>query len=546
MNFSKKRFVGSIFLLILFLGTFIRLYNSNKYFFFDDDQAADMLLLKGIHETLRKGEFSNLSLKGEPVTNRLFRFDKSKPSPVYHGVFYYYFLLPVAIISSFHPYGLTLFFIFAGLASIYLIYLMGKLLFNERVGVLSAFLMAISYWMTSFSRSIWTPSLIPFFALLAYVSFLKILKGATNFWPLFAFSVAAASQMHNSGYVFLLSMLLSLIIFKPKFSTATEKILTFFAFLIPVFPTLVYEIKTRFFLFRLIITAFIHGLGGGGRGVIEISRSIFEEFINYFFVVLGRVVHVETIAEYYRKFILVLLIFLFFGIVLLIIEKRGVLDTKKIVNRIKTPLFIWVLMFIPVPWIAKTYYGNSVEFGNSLIGLLAGIPLIFVSISAAILYLWHKNIFFKASVIFFILAISTANLLAVNRFLWRNEGGPYNYQDKLNAVKLIAKDARGEPFEVNYQWNKSTVEIIYLFYIEGLPLPEFFNGKAMADLPPAYLPWGDWGVKENPNIVLGQGPSNLIYTIRNKESVENLKEKEKFGEKIGESGLLEVRRMRVN
>lgn len=66
---------------------------------------------------------------------------------------YGYFSIPLVIIFGPGVLGVRLLSVFSGLGIVFLIYVLGRILFSSRVGLLAAFLMAISPWDLSMSRA---------------------------------------------------------------------------------------------------------------------------------------------------------------------------------------------------------------------------------------------------------------------------------------------------------------------------------------------------------------------------------------------------------
>jgi len=163
----NTKIVLPIMLAILFLGIFLRFYKLSTNFIFGMDQSEDMYNLVSIHETLKDGRFSDLPIIGEPGTYKTNENIPISRYPVYSGVFYLYFLLPIAILTSFDPVGLVMFFAAMSAIAIFAIYLVGKELFDNRTGLIAAFLFSTSYFINIYGRTIWTPSLIPCFVVFA-------------------------------------------------------------------------------------------------------------------------------------------------------------------------------------------------------------------------------------------------------------------------------------------------------------------------------------------------------------------------------------------
>ncbi len=249
----------AIFVLLgaIIFGLILRFNKLSTNFVFGKDQSEDMYKLAEIASTIKNGQFTNLPLIGEPGTDRTRTQTPNKDYTVYTGVFYFYFLLPVAVAASFNPFLVTTFFAFLNALTIFVVYLAAKELFDRKTGFISAFLFAVSFWPNVFARAIWTPSMMPFFVSLSFYLLILIKKGKTHFWPLFAFFVSALSQIHNSGYFYLVLFIALVLVLKPKLpKTFMGRILPTILFFIPVFPTLVNEFNTGFRFIPQVFKAF--------------------------------------------------------------------------------------------------------------------------------------------------------------------------------------------------------------------------------------------------------------------------------------------------
>jgi len=141
-------------ILILLLGLFIRLFRLEQTAVFVGDQGRDYLVARDILI------YHRFPLLG-PQTSIPW---------IYLGPFFYYFLAFFLWIGKFDPiwpaYG-TAFF---GVLAIYLIYLLGEKLFDEKAGLLSALFYAISPYAILQSRISLHPSILPVFVIFFLIS----------------------------------------------------------------------------------------------------------------------------------------------------------------------------------------------------------------------------------------------------------------------------------------------------------------------------------------------------------------------------------------
>lgn len=161
----KKLFTEIILiLLILLLGFLIRIYkvNANPPGFFCDEAAigynAYSLLKTGIDEYG----------KSFPFFFRSFG-DYRNPVPIY-------LMIPSIAVLGLNEFSIRLTSVIAGSLTILFLYLIGEKLFNPRVGLISAFFLAISPWHIHFSRFGSEYIFFPFLFSLAFFVFLIGLK----------------------------------------------------------------------------------------------------------------------------------------------------------------------------------------------------------------------------------------------------------------------------------------------------------------------------------------------------------------------------------
>lgn len=139
-----------LLLLILLSAAFLRLYRIADYLTFLGDEGRDVLVVKKIIVDHK------LTLLGPTASVGGF----------FLGPLYYYLMIPFLWLFRFNPAGPAVMVALFGVATVYLIYKVGKDFFNDRVGLLAAGLYAISPLPIAYSRSSWNPNLMPFFSLL--------------------------------------------------------------------------------------------------------------------------------------------------------------------------------------------------------------------------------------------------------------------------------------------------------------------------------------------------------------------------------------------
>ena len=171
-------------LLILVIGSILRLYKIDQYMTFLGDEGRDVIVVRRLLV-----DFDPILIgPGTSIGN------------MYLGPLYYYFMAPFLLFFKFSPVGPAVGVALLGVAAIYLIYLAGRDWFSEKTGLISAGLYAISPTVIIYSRASWNPNIMPFFALLSIYSLWKVWKEHKFKWLIvLGVSYAFVLQSHYLG-----------------------------------------------------------------------------------------------------------------------------------------------------------------------------------------------------------------------------------------------------------------------------------------------------------------------------------------------------------
>lgn len=135
---------------LLLLSAYLRLYRISEYMTFLGDEGRDMLVVK------RMIVDHKFTLLGPTASVGGF----------FLGPVYYYFMLPFVWASGLNPAGAAVMVALFGIATIYLVYRLGRDIFDQWVGLVAAALYSFSPLVIAYSRSSWNPNLVPFFSTL--------------------------------------------------------------------------------------------------------------------------------------------------------------------------------------------------------------------------------------------------------------------------------------------------------------------------------------------------------------------------------------------
>jgi 4-amino-4-deoxy-L-arabinose transferase-like glycosyltransferase len=240
---TTNKFEFSLLLGILALGGFLRFYKITSMNFFTYDQARDALFIKRI------------------IVDHKFRLigTQSSAPGVYTGPAYYYLMAPALGIARLNPTGIDIAIALFGTASVFLIYLVGKLYFGAVAGLVTSLLYATSPVVVHQSRFAWNPNLLPFFIILILGALYQVfIEGKENYWLLLMSSLAFSLQLHYSAVCFIPGLLLTTIWLRRRLGNFKIIGVSLVLFLLLMLPLLIFDLRHGFintkntfsFLFR--------------------------------------------------------------------------------------------------------------------------------------------------------------------------------------------------------------------------------------------------------------------------------------------------------
>ncbi|MFZ5932584.1 MAG: glycosyltransferase family 39 protein [Patescibacteria group bacterium] len=403
----------SPFLIVIFgfsLLTRFLYFPENVYFGFD--QARDAFESQNI--------FKNLDLKiiGPPTAGE----------GLFHGPLYWYLLGPLYLLGKGNPLFPAAFLLFLNALGVFLIFLTGKKLFNEKAGLISSFIYAVSFEQTQYAMYFGNPGPAVLTIILFYLGLsLFLFKGKWWGIPLSLLGFGLSIQFEFFllylflAFVFLLFLLGRKNLDKLKLK---EIFISAMALIIPLFTFILAELKFGFRTVKTLLRIF------GFSGAYDFKKAL---------LVLGKRL-VLTINDNLYSFGVAfeaLLLILLVGFSLYIIWKKFA-DSKKIGF-----LLTWFLAsnLIFVFGIPNLYYAN--------IGTSAGFILL------ASYYL--SKVFEKSKVSAYLLlsVVFVSNVVLITR---QNPKGIINdiyVQEGMlltrlkSAVDFIYQESGGKPMVVS-------------------------------------------------------------------------------------------------
>jgi len=422
----KKRYLESALIItILLIGAYLRLNKIEDYMTFLGDEGRDVLVVK------RMIVDHKFTLLGPTASVGGF----------FLGPIYYYFMLPFLWAFNLNPVGPAIMVALFGIATIYLVFIVGKKLFDLKTAFIASSLYAISPYIIAYSRSSWNPNIIPFFSLLIiYLTWIAVVKEKWNmlFWV--GILTGIIFQLHYLASFLTIGIIIYILIYG-KEKRIKEYALGILGFIIGFSPFLLFEVRHGFpntktlskFLFQ-------------GKEVGLVGAGFFITISDVTFRLWHRLVTNNNLILTYIILSISLIVFFITWY-----KKR------KNISSFKTHLLIFIWGFISI--ILFGFYKKGIY--DYYFGIMYVLP--FLLVGNALSYI-SKNIFGKIiAIIIFI------TLIYVN---W--EGRPFRFpaNRQLNQTKEIANfvlsKTEGKPFNFALITDRNSDHAYrYFFEISG-------------------------------------------------------------------------------
>ena len=237
-NLDMKLGKNELVLFLIFcLALFLRFYRMDDLAVFLADQASDSTA--GFNMT--KGK---LTLLG-PITS---------VGGFYNGPIVYYLMLPFYFVFKSEPIAGTFFQSILQIATIPLIFLLGKKIKNELVGLVAAFLFSVSPLMIDYSRAAFNSYPAIFFSTLIIYLFLKTIdKLSIKLVIVLGIAIGFILQMHYLTLSFIVLAVLYPLFFEKKLITSRYYMPLLVGVTIGLSPFLLFELRHKFLNTHLFI-----------------------------------------------------------------------------------------------------------------------------------------------------------------------------------------------------------------------------------------------------------------------------------------------------
>lgn len=415
-----------LLVIILLLAAFLRLYMISKYMTFLGDEGRDALVAKGILE-------GHLTLLGP----------RASAGDFFTGPIYYYMMAPFLWLFHLDPVGPAVMVALFSVATVWLIYYVGKQWFDKKAGLFAAALYAVSPLVINYSHSSWNPNTVPFFSLLTlYLLYEAITKKHSwKYYGGIGLLLGICIQLHYISLILAATVALSLFLMdwyhhhQIRFLPLIKNYLHIFTgFLIGFSPFLAFELRHNFMNSKAIAAFITKDTTQVGY---QTYNAFYQPIADVFFRLFGRLVFAFPAPADYVAFPLLNLQLA--GLVILVIAIASLVFLVRHKNKFVVILLsVWLLLGVLLFGLyKKPIYDYYLVFIFPLPFLLVG------NLLGKIFSLQQKHIRYGV-VLSLLLFISI-----VSYNLYRN---PFHNQPNdqkgqaLNIAKFIVSKTNNQPF----------------------------------------------------------------------------------------------------
>lgn len=228
MNWLKQNW---LLVIILLVALFFRLYRIEATMTFLEDEGRDLLIAKRMIDTVRP-----VLLGPQTSTGNM-----------YLGPFYYYLITPALFLSGMNPVGPAILIALSGVATVYLLYFLGRKWFSPQAGYLAAIFFAVLPFSVAVTRASWNPNLVPLIATLMLVVYDKLVFGRAGpkAWFAYGLLIGIMVQLHYMALVYcgVLSLSIAWHLRHKLTNLASGLTLSLAGFTLLLLPFIVFEIR---------------------------------------------------------------------------------------------------------------------------------------------------------------------------------------------------------------------------------------------------------------------------------------------------------------
>ena len=425
----RKRWWIIPLIIILALASFLRLNNIAGYMTFLGDEGRDVLVV--MHMIVNH----KFTLLGPTASVGGF----------FLGPIYYYFMLPFLWAWHLNPVGPAIMVALFGIATVGLVFWVGKEMYGVWAGLIAASIYAMSPLVIAYSRSSWNPNLVPFFATLLMYLLHKVIKvKKTSYLIMIGICLGIGLQLHYLFLFLFVVVAVWLLVHAKNIRLADSIVYVFLGFIIGYSPFLVFEIRHGFPNTMTVIRFVFSGTDTGT------NPSYFATVDDVLFRSFGRLLYRLPDGAVWSRLSPWQLYTWFIGTRLTIF--------MAIVYFLKKRTYLPVLWLIIVVLLFGFYRKGIYDY---YFGIIFPLPFLFVGATVASL---RKSIVGRLAMIF----------LWVGLLYFNWQGRPFLYppNNQLTQARTIAETALahtdGKPFNFALITDGNSDHVYrYFFEIEG-------------------------------------------------------------------------------
>lgn len=218
-----------LLILILSVSLFLNLYKIQSLMMFYGDFGRDYLAARDMLLT------AQIPLRGIP----------SSVVWLHQGPLSIYLIGLSFLVSGFNPISPAVFYALLGVASTFLVFILGKEYFNRQAGLIAATFYATSPLIVINARMPYHTAPIPFFTLVMFLVLKKVLMGNKRLLPVLFFVSGLLFLLELSNSVLLVLLVITFIIYKIKF-TKYDLLKSIAGFALGISPFIIYDLRNNY------------------------------------------------------------------------------------------------------------------------------------------------------------------------------------------------------------------------------------------------------------------------------------------------------------
>ncbi len=443
-----------LLLAILIIAAFLFFFRIGDFLHFAGDEARDVFIVRGMVEN------ADLISLGPAISVGAWHL----------GPAYYYILAPFSIISGYSPVGGAVMTALFALASVFLMYKVGRLYFSPEAGLFSALVYATSFLVILHARWPWNLNILPFFVLLMIYAFGVLLiskkKKRKSVWFIVFFaSLGIAIQLHSTAFLLFLIFGILWLWLRPRVGWGWAYPIGIGAFFLVNIPMIFHELTSGFANTRGAIL-WLTSPRSGGFNIIEAAKENIRNFGSFFdaFWLNSRFFWVSAA-----------LILAFFVVV--IVRAATNKTNQKELDGLKVLLVFLVAAFFTFPFLQEQMYSHYFIMLFPIAGLMLG---------------------YLAGSFWTMTVGKIVVIIGLGLFLFVNISGVYSYwkglekgtvsgeaaipfKDIRSAVDYMTEDSEGREFKIDVYDKEYYRAFEYVLYDKGVELDENAKLKYMVE-----------------------------------------------------------------